>query len=92
MPAIQVFSAGREKRIYAIPPYTAVESLDFDDYPFEVRRPDAICGLCGSPDSFLVEVILDNDNNRMHVCSDTAYCDQRQQDGHIGPMHAKAEG
>lgn len=91
MRAIQLFSAGREKRIYAIPPYTAVESLDFEDYPFEIRRPDAACGLCGSSDSFLVEVILDNDNNRMHVCSDTAYCDQRQQDGHFGRMHAKTE-
>jgi alpha-D-ribose 1-methylphosphonate 5-phosphate C-P lyase len=90
MGAIQIFSAGREKRIYAIPPHTHVKSLDFDDYPFTVTNPDDCCGLCGSDESFLVEVILDNDNNRMYVCSDTAYCNDRQEKGHFGPMHANA--
>ncbi|MBL25158.1 MAG: carbon-phosphorus lyase [Rhodospirillaceae bacterium] len=90
MAGLQVLSAGREKRIYAIPPYTKVKSLDFEDYPFFVPRPDDCCGLCGSEESFLVEVVLDNENNRMHVCSDTAYCNDRQDDGHYGPMHAKS--
>ena len=88
MAALQIFSAGREKRIYAIPPYTEVKSLDFEDHPFSVARPKHCCGLCGAEDSFLVEVVLDNDNNRMHVCSDTAYCSDRQAKGHFGPMHA----
>ena len=35
MAALQLFGAGREQRIYAIPPYTQVVSLDFEDYPFE---------------------------------------------------------
>ena len=34
-PALQLFGAGREKRIYAVPPHTRVRSLDFDDHPFE---------------------------------------------------------
>jgi len=38
MPALQIFGAGREKRIYAVPPFTEVRSLDFEDYPFEVER------------------------------------------------------
>ena len=33
-PALQLFGAGREKRIYAVPPYTKVKSLDFEDHPF----------------------------------------------------------
>jgi len=33
-PALQLFGAGREKRIYAIPPHTQVTSLDFEDHPF----------------------------------------------------------
>ena len=41
MPALQLFGAGREKRIYAIPPYTEVRSLDFDDHPFQPRRAPA---------------------------------------------------
>jgi alpha-D-ribose 1-methylphosphonate 5-phosphate C-P lyase len=37
-PALLLFGAGREKRIYAVPPYTKVRSLDFEDHPFEVER------------------------------------------------------
>ena len=36
-PALQLFGAGREKRIYAMPPFTEVVSLDFEDHPFEVQ-------------------------------------------------------
>ena len=36
-PALQLFGAGREKRIYAVPPFTEVVSLDFEDHPFEVQ-------------------------------------------------------
>ncbi|HWF95485.1 MAG TPA: alpha-D-ribose 1-methylphosphonate 5-phosphate C-P-lyase PhnJ, partial [Xanthobacteraceae bacterium] len=46
--ALQLFGAGREKRIYAIPPYTQVVSLDFEDHPFEPYRHDAACALCGA--------------------------------------------
>ena len=35
-PALQLFGAGREKRIYAVPPHTRVVSLDFEDHPFAV--------------------------------------------------------
>ncbi len=42
MPALQLFGAGREKRIYAIPPYTEVRSLDFDDHKFRAD-PRAAC-------------------------------------------------
>lgn len=77
-PALQLFGAGREKRIYAVPPYTSVESLGFEDHPFEVQRWDAACALCGATDSFLDEVITDDQGGRMHVCSDSDYCHERQ--------------
>ncbi len=73
-PALQLFGAGREKRIYAVPPYTDVKSLDFEDHPFEVQTWDHTCELCGSGESFLDEVILDDAGRRMFVCSDTDYC------------------
>ncbi len=79
-PALQLFGAGREKRIYAVPPYTAVESLGFEDHPFEVQKWDAACSLCGATDSFLDEVITDDAGTRMHVCSDSDYCQTRQSD------------
>ena len=78
MPALQLFGAGREKRIYAIPPYTEVKSLDFDDYPFELPEWDTACALCGAEDTFLDEVIFDDAVYRMFVCSDTDHCAKRQ--------------
>jgi alpha-D-ribose 1-methylphosphonate 5-phosphate C-P lyase len=77
-PSLQLFGAGREKRIYAIPPYTKVESLSFEDHPFEVQKWDACCALCGSTESFLDEIITDDQGTRMHVCSDSDYCQERQ--------------
>ena len=77
-PALQLFGAGREKRIYAVPPYTSVRSLDFEDHPFEVQRWKHACELCGAGDSFLDEVIVDNSGARMFVCSDSDYCQQRR--------------
>ena len=90
MPALQLFGAGREKRIYAVPPFTRVESLDFEDYPFEPGRAPHDCALCGAPDSYLDEIITDDQGSRMYVCSDTAYCEERQEEGHHGPMSGRA--
>ncbi len=85
-PAIQLFGAGREKRIFAVPPYTTVRSLDFDDHPFTVQQWNACCGLCGSTSSYLDEVVLDDRGGRMFVCSDTDYCARkRPQDVRGGP-------
>jgi alpha-D-ribose 1-methylphosphonate 5-phosphate C-P lyase len=78
LPALQIFGAGREKRIYAVPPYTRVTSLDFEDHPFEVESWDRECGLCGSRKSFLDEIILDDEGTRLFACSDTDYCRRRQ--------------
>ena len=77
-PALQLFGAGREKRIYSVPPYTNVESLGFEDHPFEVQRWQAVCELCGSNESFLDEVIMDDQGKKMFVCSDSDYCGKRQ--------------
>ncbi|ARU59418.1 SAM-dependent carbon-phosphorus lyase complex subunit [Oleiphilus messinensis] len=73
-PALQLYGAGREKRIYAVPPYTEVRSLDFEDHPFEIQEWTHPCGICGSSSSFLDEIITDNDGSRMYVCSDTDFC------------------
>lgn len=76
--ALQLFGAGREKRIYAIPPYTSVKSLDFEDHPFSVEQWNKACELCGSTESYLDEVITDDKGTRMWVCSDSDYCQQQQ--------------
>lgn len=78
MSAIQLFGAGREQRIYALPPYTKVVSLDFEDYPFEASKAEHSCELCGSHNSYLDEVIVDDTGGRLFVCSDTDYCSSQQ--------------
>ncbi|NLT29305.1 MAG: alpha-D-ribose 1-methylphosphonate 5-phosphate C-P-lyase PhnJ, partial [Propionibacterium sp.] len=75
-PALQLFGAGREKRIYAIPPYTDVESLGFEDYPFEPQTFDTPCEICGSEGVYLDEVVLDDKGGVMYVCSDTDHCER----------------
>jgi alpha-D-ribose 1-methylphosphonate 5-phosphate C-P lyase len=76
-PALQLFGAGREKRIYAIPPHTRVRSLDFEDHPFEIQSWDEACAICGSRKSFLDEIITDDRGGRMFVCSDSDFCARR---------------
>lgn len=77
-PAIHLFGAGREKRIYAIPPYTEVVSLDFEDYPFELEKWEESCAVCGSKTSFLDEIIMDDKGRHMFICSDSEYCKKRK--------------
>ena len=85
-PALQLFGAGREKRIYAIPPHTKVVSLDFEDHPFEPTKFTQPCALCGATDSYLDEVVTDDQGGRMFVCSDTHHCETRRNDGHVGHL------
>ena len=77
-PALQLFGAGREKRIYAVPPWTTVTSLDFEDHPFRATRAPHACGLCGATDSYLDEVVTDDRGGRLFCCSDTDYCAGRR--------------
>ncbi|MBM3489751.1 MAG: alpha-D-ribose 1-methylphosphonate 5-phosphate C-P-lyase PhnJ [Alphaproteobacteria bacterium] len=83
-PALQLYGAGREKRLYAVPPYTEVKSLDFEDHPFRIERWTEACALCGAGDSFLDEVVMDDAGGRMLVCSDSEYCAERRAAGHRG--------
>ncbi|MEM7318839.1 MAG: alpha-D-ribose 1-methylphosphonate 5-phosphate C-P-lyase PhnJ, partial [Pseudomonadota bacterium] len=82
--AIQLFGAGREQRLYALPPHTKVVSLDFEDHPFDPSKAPHSCTLCGAQQSYLDEVIIDDDGGRIFVCSDTDYCEGRRADGHRG--------
>jgi alpha-D-ribose 1-methylphosphonate 5-phosphate C-P lyase len=91
-PALQLFGAGREKRIYALPPFTKVVSLDFEDHPFAVQRFTAPCALCNATGVYLDEVVTDDRGSRMFVCSDTDHCETRQAEGHHGSGLPHAAG
>jgi alpha-D-ribose 1-methylphosphonate 5-phosphate C-P lyase len=86
--AILLFCAGREKRIYAVPPFTDVRSIDFDDHPFRLEAFTRFCAVCGSDHSYLDEIIVDDAGKRMYVCSDTDFCNQRVEAGNTAPEEA----
>ena len=90
-PALQIFGAGREQRIYAIPPYTRIESLDFEDHPFTVQRFEDPCGLCGATGVYLDEIVTDDQGGRLYVCSDTDFCEERRAGGHSASSRAGIE-
>lgn len=80
-PALILFGAGREKKIYAVPPNTKAEPLAFEDVPFRVEDfRDAqgkrrACARCGATDSFLDE-FMNEDGSKRYQCSDSDYCDE----------------
>jgi alpha-D-ribose 1-methylphosphonate 5-phosphate C-P lyase len=77
---LYLFGAGREKRIYAVPPYTDVRPFEFEDHAFRVEEfAGNRCALCGSDDTFLDEIIDDATGARVWCCSDTAYCEERRE-------------
>lgn len=73
-PSLQLFGAGREKRIYAIPPYTKVEPLKFDDREFKIEDfGDRHCERCDATNVYMDEV--HQDDGVHYFCSDTYHCD-----------------
>lgn len=81
-----VFAAGREARIFAVPPHTDVEPLAFEDKSFQLERfPDA-CHACESTDTFLTEIETD-DGERLYACNDTSFCLKRREDPTLPKDH-----
>lgn len=75
-----LFGAGREKRIYAIPPHTDVVPLEFADHPFRTENfAGKSCARCSATDSYLDEVIDNVSGTRSYFCSDSGYCDKRSE-------------
>ncbi len=78
--ALILLGAGREKKIYAVPPHTKAEPLVFSDVPFRVedfrdangRRRG--CARCHCTDSFLDEYINDL-GDKVYQCSDSDWCE-----------------
>ncbi|MBB6261417.1 alpha-D-ribose 1-methylphosphonate 5-phosphate C-P lyase [Paenochrobactrum gallinarii] len=61
-------SAGREKRIYAVPPYTKVEPLVFSDVPYQVEdHAKLTCHRSGVEGFFMNEIPQDNGGSLFEV-------------------------
>lgn len=73
--ALILLGAGREKKIYAVPPFTNVQSLAFDDYKMEVENfAGKKCHLCQSEHVFLDELVDPITNQAYYQCNDTSFC------------------
>jgi alpha-D-ribose 1-methylphosphonate 5-phosphate C-P lyase len=70
-------SAGREKRLHAVPPYTRVEPLVFDDVPYAVEdHAGLVCARSGVKGFFMNEIPLD-DGTSGHELSDSGFAVKR---------------
>jgi alpha-D-ribose 1-methylphosphonate 5-phosphate C-P lyase len=70
---LTILSAGREKRLYAVPPYTDVRPLEFDDVPFAVEdQGGAVCFRTGATGKFMNELPLDDGSSQFEL-SDSGY-------------------
>jgi alpha-D-ribose 1-methylphosphonate 5-phosphate C-P lyase len=77
--ALILLGAGREKKIYAVPPFTKVASLDFEDYPFEVESvAGRKCRKCGAEGVFMDEIIDDATGAAEYQCNDSSHCAARR--------------
>lgn len=73
---LTLLSAGREKRLYAVPPYTNVYPLEFDDVPFEVEDQRGWRSqTTGATNKFMNE-IPQADGSSAYELSDTGYLDK----------------
>jgi alpha-D-ribose 1-methylphosphonate 5-phosphate C-P lyase len=63
-----LLGAGRRARLTALPPYTTVQPLAFDDSPLAAERADAPCWRCGSTHSYRVRA------EGQWYCSDVDAC------------------
>jgi alpha-D-ribose 1-methylphosphonate 5-phosphate C-P lyase len=82
--ALILLGAGREKKVYAVPPYTKAVPLAFVDMPFRVENfNDAqgrrrACELCACTNSFLDEYLDAETGRKIYRCSDSDWCEEQQ--------------
>ncbi|TDX00835.1 alpha-D-ribose 1-methylphosphonate 5-phosphate C-P-lyase PhnJ [Dinghuibacter silviterrae] len=83
---LYLFGAGREKRLYAVPPFTTVEPLEFEDVKFRIEQfKDVYCYKTHYTRAFLDELYLD-DGSREHVINDSNFLDKIEQGIPITPF------
>jgi alpha-D-ribose 1-methylphosphonate 5-phosphate C-P lyase len=89
---LTLLSAGREKRLYAVPPYTNVYPLEFDDVPFQVEdQSDWECRTTGAKHKFMNE-IPQADGTSQYELSDSGYAQKLANHDEIGATYYDDEG
>lgn len=73
--ALILLGAGREKKIYAVPPYTKIVSLAFEDYEFKRENVEnKVCRLCGKTGVYMDELVNEFTGETYYQCNDTSNC------------------
>jgi alpha-D-ribose 1-methylphosphonate 5-phosphate C-P lyase len=96
-PHLTILSAGREKRLYAVPPFTDVRPIEFSDVFFSVEEQTGrVCVISGARHKFMDELPLDDGTSIFRI-SDTGYLEKltKQARGEgvaIGPTYYDDDG
>ena len=94
---LTLLSAGREKRLYAVPPYTEVRPVEFEDVFFQVERmAGRVCAVTGGRNKFMDELPVAGGGSRFRI-SDTGYVEKltRRAQGdpvELGPTYYDDDG
>lgn len=94
---LTLLSAGREKRLYAVPPYTDVRPIEFEDVFFQVERMRGrVCAVTGATNKFMDELPAAGGGSLFRI-SDTGYAEKllkaaRGEPAHLGPTYYNDEG
>ncbi len=74
---LYLFGAGREKRLYAVPPHTDVEPLEFDDVKFHIEDFSQVrCASTGYNFAFMDEMFQDDGISKKHYVNDSNFLDK----------------
>lgn len=89
---LTILSAGREKRLYCVPPYTDVRPLEFDDVPYKVENVEGlVCFRSGATHKFMNE-LPQSDGSSLHELSDSGYGEKLLLDATVGATYYDEDG
>jgi alpha-D-ribose 1-methylphosphonate 5-phosphate C-P lyase len=89
---LTLLSAGREKRLYAVPPYTEVLPLEFSDVPFQVEdQQEWVCRTTGARNKFMNE-LPQADGGSLYELSDSGYAEKLANQTPAAPTYYDHEG
>lgn len=89
---LTLLSAGREKRLYAVPPYTNVFPLEFSDVPFQVEdQQGRDCRTTHIQNKFMNELPQEDGSSQFEL-SDSGYAEKLMKQGAAGATYYDDQG
>ena len=89
---LTILSAGREKRLYCVPPYTEVRPLEFDDVPYQIENIEGmVCFRTGATHKFMNE-LPQEDGTSLFELSDSGYGEKILTEIPLGETYYDSEG